>query len=76
MHGNVWEMCHDEIAPDKNDPKKLVRRMQRGGTWNYGAIECRANYTLPFSRSRRDNTTGLRVARVRVDADPDRRAAE
>jgi formylglycine-generating enzyme required for sulfatase activity len=77
MHGNVMEWCQDEAPPDPKDPKAAARRVLRGGSWWVLAEHCQAgaSATLPGDPGWKEHI-GFRVARVRVAADPDRRAAE
>ncbi len=72
MHGNVQEWCADLTEP--GNPKST--RVLRGGFWGSEAVKCQAasSYGRPAAYFFKD--IGLRVARVRVAADPDRAAAE
>ena len=66
MHGNVWEWCQNEVEPNPNDPERVVRRVDRGGGWDYGSEECRAIIQSANPQSLRGYALGLRLARVRA----------
>ncbi len=72
MHGNVWEWCNDEVTNEKGE----THRPFRGGSFWTPFGDCRAARRQTLFPTGKMSTTGLRVARVRVDADPDRRAVD
>jgi formylglycine-generating enzyme required for sulfatase activity/serine/threonine protein kinase len=63
MHGNVWEWCDD--AEKRGD---AVVRGYRGGCYEWHWV-CRATARLAHHQNHRDQRLGLRLARVRADAD-------
>jgi WD40 repeat protein/formylglycine-generating enzyme required for sulfatase activity len=69
MHGNVWQWCNDTEGFEK-DPNRLAM----GGSWAREACVAARKDSAP--RTLRQDQVGLRVARVRVTTDPDRRAVE
>ena len=54
MAGNVWEWCWDISA---------ANRVGRGGSWSYGADDCRVAYPLNDYPGSADNDLGFRVCR-------------
>ena len=77
MHGNVLEWCEDscdyenEIVTDTYqdgivDPlcKKGSDRVNRGGSWFYGARDCRSADRYNNSPGYRDFDLGFRLART------------
>jgi len=80
MHGNVWEWCLDRSDDDtyaRRDDGAVdpfvpgttdAQRVQRGGSWIDGPVNCRASYRfwgLPVDRNWFD---GFRVCLVRSSA--------
>ena len=74
MHGNVWEWCmdywHENYNGAPTDGRSWEaagdtdRRVQRGGSWLWGANECRSAYrSSDFAGSGQD-TVGFRVVAV------------
>lgn len=72
MQGNVWEWVQDcwyrnhKRAPEDNEAREKSRcseRVQRGGSWFYGADESRASYRTSGKEEEKSVTTGFRVAR-------------
>lgn len=72
MQGNVWEWVqdcwyrHHKRAPEDSSPRLKSRcdeRVQRGGSWFYGADEARASYRTSGKEDEKSVTTGFRVAR-------------
>ena len=67
MHGNVYEWCsdwHDRYggnATDPQGPASGVRRVLRGGSWNYRARYCRSAYRIWNLPSFRSDFCGFRL---------------
>ncbi|MDX2033073.1 MAG: formylglycine-generating enzyme family protein [Blastocatellia bacterium] len=73
IHGNVWEWVQDwydinyyrrSPAENPQGPPSGQSKVQRGGSWQSPAGQCRAavrGYSLPAERN---NLTGFRLARV------------
>jgi formylglycine-generating enzyme required for sulfatase activity/WD40 repeat protein/serine/threonine protein kinase len=59
MHGNVWEWCVDAERTNDGDC-----RINRGGSWWWDAVHCRASFRSPNPPTTRWERLGLRVARV------------
>jgi formylglycine-generating enzyme required for sulfatase activity/predicted Ser/Thr protein kinase len=74
MQGNVWEWCSDCYGPyppgESTDPQIVENsdnsRVQRGGSWGYDALSCRAFRRGGDGASRRYSNGGFRVA-LRLD---------
>ncbi|MHC5735972.1 SUMF1/EgtB/PvdO family nonheme iron enzyme [Nostoc sp.] len=76
MHGNVWEWCQDEYhdnyqgAPKDGSPwltgKDNNMKLLRGGSWIYGATDCRSALRFTFPRADRRVVVGFRVVAVAV----------
>ena len=73
MRGNVFEWCHDWYGHDyylkspPNDPLGPSTgnvRVQRGGGWSYGAVECHSGFRTYSAASGRADHRGFRVVRV------------
>jgi len=73
MHGNVWEWCQDRYDPDyyKNSPVKDPTgpgehgvRVQRGGSWDYGSLECRSAFRSFCESTEVTRHRGFRVLLV------------
>jgi formylglycine-generating enzyme required for sulfatase activity/predicted Ser/Thr protein kinase len=73
MHGNVWEWCQDKYDPnfyhhsplkDPIPPEPTDNRVQRGGSWEYGALECRSAFRSYTPLDRRTEQRGFRVLLV------------
>jgi formylglycine-generating enzyme required for sulfatase activity len=77
MHGNLWEWCLDEWvdnynnSPTNGSAREGVsqsannsQRLLRGGSWEYGARNCRSAYRNYSAESNRINLCGLRVVAV------------
>ena len=72
MHGNVWELCRDWIAPgyykesavdDPTGPAKGSGHVSRGGCWAFSASCCCSSARIDNqTRSGRSHYVGLRVA--------------
>ena len=74
MHGNVWEWVedcwHDSYEGAPNDGSAWMsggddsRRVQRGGSWNYGPRGLRSAFRVRNLADARLNDWGFRVART------------
>ena len=69
MHGNVWEWCQDwsgdypsgHVA-DPKGPSSGSYLVRRGGSWLFGAAECRSANRLAGSPVGSSNEIGFRLA--------------
>jgi eukaryotic-like serine/threonine-protein kinase len=77
MHGNVWDWCLDSYqssyqgAPtdgsawvDSSLPDRDLKRVMRGGSWDYVARGCRSAVRCSLAPGIRVNGCGLRVVLV------------
>ena len=69
MSGNVCEWCQDwygsyssSAQTDPVGPSSGSGRVDRGGSWNYGARSCRVAHRYNYSPSNRYNYLGVRLA--------------
>jgi formylglycine-generating enzyme required for sulfatase activity len=66
MHGNVWEWtCSDYGKYSENkhlecSSKNDANKSLRGGSWGYGAVNCRSSYR--YDASSRSSNDGFRLA--------------
>lgn len=73
LHGNVWEWCADSWHNNYNgaptdgsswDTGKNDRRVQRGGSWVFNAVNCRSAFRSRLPAEYRVRYLGFRVALV------------
>ena len=74
VNGNVWEWCRDvyinyaQVPHDGDGLRTFTaddgRRVGRGGSFSLGAESARSSHRGPGDRTSRDNTIGVRPARV------------
>jgi formylglycine-generating enzyme required for sulfatase activity len=76
MHGNVWEWCLDEYRPSyqnapidgsvwtTNDPQNDIKRVMRGGAWDYVARGCRSAVRGSLAPSSRVAGCGFRIVSI------------
>jgi formylglycine-generating enzyme required for sulfatase activity len=70
MHGNVWEWCldwHGTCPGNVQDPSGAAygsERVNRGGSWGYGAHYCRSAFRGGIYPNLRGGNFGFRVART------------
>ena len=69
MTGNVWEWCWDwygtipaSLGADYAGPASGSLRVERGGSWNYGAYDCTVGVRGNSSPGLRSNRLGFRLA--------------
>ncbi|MFM9965233.1 MAG: formylglycine-generating enzyme family protein [Planctomycetaceae bacterium] len=69
FHGNVWEWCLDWKGSyggqAVNDPVNLIEassRVYRGGSWCFGASDCRSAFRLGYTPGPRSSLLGFRLA--------------
>jgi len=71
MSGNVWELCHDWYASyisgaqtDPTGPTSGSYHLLRGGSWCYGAYDCRVAHRTSSGSSYTVYYLGFRIART------------
>ncbi len=77
MHGNVWEWCSDRysasyydecerhgVVTDPQGPGSGSHRVDRGGGWNFVAVNCRSAYRGYVAPGVRYGYLGFRLVRV------------
>lgn len=69
MHGNVWEWCSDwhgeypnGAVSDPTGPRTGSLRVDRGGSWDYGAAMCRSSFRGNLDPSGSNFNNGFRLA--------------
>ena len=69
MHGNVYEWCYDwygdydaKNATDPIGPSSGSDRVRRGGSWRYGAQNCRSANRYPYKPGHSLSYLGFRLA--------------
>lgn len=68
MHGNLWEWCHDWHSPyaadgavDPLGPEAGTIRINRGGSWDHDAANCRASIRFGAPPTNRNLILGFRL---------------
>jgi formylglycine-generating enzyme required for sulfatase activity len=70
MHGNAWQWCADRWKAnyygespidDPKGPDSGDRRVLRGGSWNFGPVDCRCSQRIALSADCRNDFTGFRI---------------
>ncbi len=72
MHGNVWEWCQDwfgayplESVTDPSGPSSGSYLVIRGGSWRYGAWDCRSASRRARPQGYRRSRLGFRLVRTK-----------
>jgi len=68
MSGGIWEWCHSwygeypvNAATNPVGPRSGSRRVVRGGSWNFGAEDCRVARRMSYLPSTNGGDLGFRV---------------
>ena len=69
MHGNVWEWCLDwygtlSYGTDPGGSSSGSYRVERGGSWLYGASSCTSSYRIDSNPSGSYKYRGFRLSRT------------
>lgn len=62
MSGNVWEYTFDSWSDNYSAPRNSLRKVRRGGSWEYAADGCRITFRVAQGMANRRRSFGLRLA--------------